>query len=105
MTASVVTGEIRRAPFLTFIHSPNFSEICSTPHASAGGILSLKQVVGLDWNAGLVCTGMRGCILLKYAPDSTCCAISADTRLRVGLTRAFGGRQSRASLAQRPSPA
>lgn len=45
----------------TFITRANFSEVCSTPHADARGLLSLEQVVGfrlerwlgLHWNAWL----------------------------------------------------
>lgn len=59
--SSRCTAGVCRAPLLTFIQSANFSEICSTPHADARGLLSLERVVGfrlerwlgLHWNAWL----------------------------------------------------
>ena len=67
MTPSARIVGPRFAPLLTFIHSVKFREICSTPYADAGGLLSLEQVVGvrlerwpsLHWNAWLYWNGIR----------------------------------------------
>lgn len=48
------TGEVRRAPLLTFIHSANFSK--------TGRRHPQIPVVYFHWNAGLICAEMNGCI-------------------------------------------